>query len=157
MKFQLIQKYSVRSLLIHFQTFNKSLSLHQQVGASVTSNVASISHAVASRNKLQKILTSTSVACQRKFWCTKVCACLRTYRASILILLIYAWNLLSACSTSVFQPILNLVGTLAQPFRYLAHNGEINTIEGNRQWARARAYKFRHRHCCQIFKLQHHL
>ncbi len=31
---------------------------------------------------------------------------------------------------------------LAQPFRYLAHNGEINTIEGNRQWSRARAYKF---------------
>ncbi|MEZ8984656.1 glutamate synthase large subunit [Vibrio cyclitrophicus FF160] len=31
---------------------------------------------------------------------------------------------------------------LAQPFRYLAHNGEINTIEGNRQWAKARAYKF---------------
>ncbi|MPY01407.1 glutamate synthase large subunit, partial [Salinivibrio sp. VYel4] len=31
---------------------------------------------------------------------------------------------------------------LAQPFRYLAHNGEINTIEGNRQWARTRAYKF---------------
>ncbi|KZN36207.1 glutamate synthase subunit alpha [Pseudoalteromonas luteoviolacea CPMOR-2] len=31
---------------------------------------------------------------------------------------------------------------LAQPFRYLAHNGEINTIMGNRQWARARAYKF---------------
>ncbi|MDP5254569.1 MULTISPECIES: glutamate synthase large subunit [unclassified Vibrio] len=31
---------------------------------------------------------------------------------------------------------------LAQPFRYLAHNGEINTIQGNRQWARARGYKF---------------
>jgi glutamate synthase (NADPH) large chain len=31
---------------------------------------------------------------------------------------------------------------LAQPFRFLAHNGEINTINGNRQWARARAYKF---------------
>ena len=27
---------------------------------------------------------------------------------------------------------------LAQPFRYLAHNGEINTIAGNRQWAGAR-------------------
>ncbi|AEC01801.1 glutamate synthase large subunit [Parasphaerochaeta coccoides] len=26
---------------------------------------------------------------------------------------------------------------LAQPFRYLAHNGEINTIQGNRQWMRA--------------------
>jgi len=27
---------------------------------------------------------------------------------------------------------------LAQPFRFLAHNGEINTIEGNRNWAKAR-------------------
>ncbi len=32
---------------------------------------------------------------------------------------------------------------LAQPFRYLAHNGEINTIKGNRQWAKARERKFR--------------
>ncbi|MFM2486585.1 glutamate synthase large subunit [Celerinatantimonas yamalensis] len=31
---------------------------------------------------------------------------------------------------------------LAQPFRFLAHNGEINTITGNRQWAEARSYKF---------------
>lgn len=30
---------------------------------------------------------------------------------------------------------------LAQPFRYLAHNGEINTIRGNRNWARARTKK----------------
>ena len=32
---------------------------------------------------------------------------------------------------------------LAQPFRYLAHNGEINTINGNRQWSRARTHTFR--------------
>ncbi|UAA38462.1 glutamate synthase large subunit [Paraneptunicella aestuarii] len=32
---------------------------------------------------------------------------------------------------------------LAQPFRFLAHNGEINTIRGNRDWANARTYKFR--------------
>ncbi len=31
---------------------------------------------------------------------------------------------------------------LAQPFRMLAHNGEINTIQGNRNWANARASKF---------------
>ena len=31
---------------------------------------------------------------------------------------------------------------LAQPFRYLAHNGEINTVQGNRNWAKARAFKF---------------
>lgn len=32
---------------------------------------------------------------------------------------------------------------LAQPYRMLAHNGEINTIRGNRNWAVARASKFR--------------
>lgn len=32
---------------------------------------------------------------------------------------------------------------LAQPFRILAHNGEINTIDGNRNWADARSSKFK--------------
>src|SRR5439155_16297096 len=27
---------------------------------------------------------------------------------------------------------------LAHPYRYLAHNGEINTLQGNRNWMRAR-------------------
>ncbi len=31
---------------------------------------------------------------------------------------------------------------LAQPFRFLAHNGEINTIQGNRNWSVARGHKF---------------
>jgi len=31
---------------------------------------------------------------------------------------------------------------LAQPFRILAHNGEINTIQGNRNWSIARGHKF---------------
>ncbi len=31
---------------------------------------------------------------------------------------------------------------LAQPFRFLAHNGEINTIQGNRNWAQTRAKNF---------------
>ncbi|WP_144391490.1 glutamate synthase large subunit [Pleionea sediminis] len=30
----------------------------------------------------------------------------------------------------------------AQPFRFLAHNGEINTISGNRNWSKARTSKF---------------
>ncbi|MBP6439077.1 MAG: glutamate synthase large subunit [Thermomonas sp.] len=33
--------------------------------------------------------------------------------------------------------------SLAQPFRMLAHNGEINTIAGNRAWAQARAQVWR--------------
>ncbi|MBK8325997.1 MAG: glutamate synthase large subunit [Moraxellaceae bacterium] len=32
---------------------------------------------------------------------------------------------------------------LAQPFRYVAHNGEINTIMGNRNWSVARTPKFK--------------
>ncbi len=35
---------------------------------------------------------------------------------------------------------------LAQPFRYLAHNGEINTLKGNRNWSRAREQKFESKH-----------
>jgi len=31
---------------------------------------------------------------------------------------------------------------LSQPFRYLAHNGEINTVQGNRYWSIARSKKF---------------
>jgi glutamate synthase (NADPH/NADH) large chain len=31
---------------------------------------------------------------------------------------------------------------LAQPFRFIAHNGEINTISGNRSWAQARSFTF---------------
>ena len=34
---------------------------------------------------------------------------------------------------------------LAQPFRFLAHNGEINTIQGNRNWAIARSKNFHFR------------
>jgi glutamate synthase (NADPH/NADH) large chain/glutamate synthase (ferredoxin) len=33
---------------------------------------------------------------------------------------------------------------LAHPFRMLAHNGEINTIRGNRNWVRARESELRH-------------
>ncbi|MGN6809283.1 MAG: glutamate synthase large subunit, partial [Thermomicrobiales bacterium] len=32
--------------------------------------------------------------------------------------------------------------TLAQPFRFLAHNGEINTVQGNRRWTAAREATF---------------
>ncbi len=33
--------------------------------------------------------------------------------------------------------------SLAQPFRYLAHNGEINTLRGNLQWMRSRELNFK--------------
>ncbi|MDX5333866.1 MAG: glutamate synthase large subunit [Gammaproteobacteria bacterium] len=42
---------------------------------------------------------------------------------------------------------------LAQPFRFLAHNGEINTVRGNRNWAQARAYKFASPHLPKLSEL----
>ncbi|HHC74141.1 MAG TPA: glutamate synthase large subunit, partial [Thiothrix sp.] len=42
---------------------------------------------------------------------------------------------------------------LAQPFRILAHNGEINTIRGNRNWAQARAFKFASKHLPKLSEL----
>ena len=47
---------------------------------------------------------------------------------------------------------------LAHPYRYLAHNGEINTVQGNRSWAVARGPLFRSpvlpdlSECCPSFR-----
>ncbi len=35
---------------------------------------------------------------------------------------------------------------LAHPYQYIAHNGEVNTIVGNRNWVRARISKFKNKH-----------
>jgi len=43
--------------------------------------------------------------------------------------------------------------SLAQPFRMLAHNGEINTIKGNRSWAEARAPLIQSKLCPELSKL----
>ena len=34
---------------------------------------------------------------------------------------------------------------LAHPYRFIAHNGEINTVQGNRNWMRAREALLGHR------------
>ncbi len=51
-----------------------------------------------------------------------------------------------ACSLVVFHQRFSTntwpQWRLAQPFRLLAHNGEINTIQGNRNWSVARGHKF---------------
>lgn len=52
-----------------------------------------------------------------------------------------AWSRLSACSTSASPPTPYHAGRWRSRSA-TAHNGEINTITGNRQWARARTYKF---------------
>ncbi|MGH8654339.1 MAG: glutamate synthase large subunit [Gammaproteobacteria bacterium] len=43
---------------------------------------------------------------------------------------------------------------LAQPFRYLAHNGEINTIQGNRNWSVARSYQLRSEHIPEMDEIR---
>ncbi len=39
---------------------------------------------------------------------------------------------------------------LAHPYRYIAHNGEINTLQGNRNWMRAREALMRRRSCPEL-------
>jgi glutamate synthase (NADPH/NADH) large chain len=39
---------------------------------------------------------------------------------------------------------------LAQPFRYIAHNGEINTLQGNLNWMRTREHLLE----CDVFTKQ---
>ncbi|MBV9695397.1 MAG: glutamate synthase large subunit, partial [Gammaproteobacteria bacterium] len=46
---------------------------------------------------------------------------------------------------------------LAHPYRYLAHNGEINTIQGNRNWALARGPLLRSALVPQLAELQPHV
>ena len=48
---------------------------------------------------------------------------------------------------SAFRPILFPVGKLAHPYRYVAHNGEINTLKGNVHWMHARQSILASRHC----------
>ena len=70
----------------------------------------------------------------QKRWCTKACSCryrfggyfadLQDSRISSAIALVH-----SRFSTNTFPS-----WDLAQPFRLIAHNGEINTIKGNRFW-----------------------
>ena len=42
---------------------------------------------------------------------------------------------------------------LAQPFRFLCHNGEINTLRGNRNWMNARAKISSSKFLIQILKI----
>jgi glutamate synthase (NADPH) large chain len=48
---------------------------------------------------------------------------------------------------------------LAQPFRFLCHNGEINTVRGNTNWMNARQYLFQNRpsatHPSKLFPIIH--
>ena len=53
---------------------------------------------------------------------------------------------LASCAVSFHQRFSTNTAPqwrLAQPFRLLAHNGEINTIQGNRNWMQARGTKWR--------------
>ena len=49
------------------------------------------------------------------------------------------------CNISIkdIPQILFLVGSLAQPFRSIAHNGEINTLKGNCNWMKVHEQEMR--------------
>lgn len=96
------------------------------------------------RRRIEKRLQEDKdfYVCSLSIWSTsiKVCVCRRICRASTDLADLRTGRL-SACSTSASPPTPYHAGRWHSRSA-TAHNGEINTITGNRQWARARTYKF---------------
>ncbi len=99
------------------------------------------------RKKVEKAILNTAMAQERSFYMVSLSTRQMTYKGmlSSIQLRRYFPDLTSPNFTSRLALVHSRFSTntfptwdLAQPFRMLAHNGEINTIRGNRQWMRSR-------------------
>lgn len=99
------------------------------------------------RKKVEKALSETKIAEERSFYIVSFSTRQMVYKGmlSSLQLRKYFPDLSDPNFTSRLALVHSRFSTntfptwdLAQPFRMLAHNGEINTIRGNRQWMQSR-------------------
>lgn len=99
------------------------------------------------RKKVENALSSTTMADDRSFYIVSLSARQMIYKGmlSSMQLRQYFPDLSNPNFTSRTAMVHSRFSTntfptwdLAQPFRMLAHNGEINTIRGNRQWMQSR-------------------
>ena len=99
------------------------------------------------RKKVEKSLSGTRMAEERSFYIVSLSARQMIYKGmlSSMQLRQYFPDLSDPNFTSRVSLVHSRFSTntfptwdLAQPFRMLAHNGEINTIRGNRQWMQSR-------------------
>lgn len=99
------------------------------------------------RKKIEKAISLSSLAQERSFYIVSLSSQKMIYKGmlSSLQLREYFPDLSNPNFTSRIALVHSRFSTntfptwdLAQPFRMLAHNGEINTIRGNRQWMESR-------------------
>jgi glutamate synthase (NADPH/NADH) large chain len=99
------------------------------------------------RKKIEKAIALSDVAAERSFYIVSLSTKRMIYKGmlSSMQLRQYFPDLSDANFTSRIALVHSRFSTntlptwdLAQPFRMLAHNGEINTIRGNRQWMESR-------------------
>ena len=81
---------------------------------------------------------STSRASRAARSSTKGCSRLHSSSSSTRICATSGWRAPLALVHSRFSTNTFPSWPLAHPYRYIAHNGEINTLKGNRNWMRAR-------------------
>ena len=99
------------------------------------------------RKRVEKSIYSTEIAEERSFYIVSLSTRQMIYKGmlSSIQLRQYFPDLTNPNFTSRIALVHSRFSTntfptwdLAQPFRMLAHNGEINTIRGNRQWMQSR-------------------
>ena len=99
------------------------------------------------RKKLEKAILGTEIANERGFYIVSLSTKQMVYKGMLTPMQLREYypdlqntNLTSGISLVHSRFSTNTFPTwdLAQPFRMLGHNGEINTIRGNRQWMESR-------------------
>jgi glutamate synthase domain-containing protein 2/glutamate synthase domain-containing protein 1/glutamate synthase domain-containing protein 3 len=105
------------------------------------------------RKRLERLIAESSLAQKRYFYIPSLSGRTLVYKGLLLAAQISTYyqdlnapDLESAIAMVHQRYSTNTFPTwdLAHPFRYLAHNGEINTLRGNVNWMRARQTLFRH-------------
>ncbi len=99
------------------------------------------------RKKIEKAILKSNIAKERSFYIVSLSTKQMVYKGMLTSLQLrdYYPDLSNANFTSGIALVHSRFSTntfptwdLAQPFRLLGHNGEINTIRGNRQWMESR-------------------
>jgi glutamate synthase domain-containing protein 2/glutamate synthase domain-containing protein 1/glutamate synthase domain-containing protein 3 len=105
------------------------------------------------RKRMEKLVADSELAQKKFFYVSSLSNRTMVYKGLLLATQISTFyrDLLDPDMESAIAMVHQRYSTntfptwdLAHPFRYIAHNGEINTLRGNRNWMRARQTMFKH-------------
>nr|YP_009393473.1 glutamate synthase [Bostrychia simpliciuscula]ARW62035.1 glutamate synthase [Bostrychia simpliciuscula] len=112
------------------------------------------------RKKIEKIISNTSPQIYKDFYICSFSSKIIVYKGMLRsqVLSKYYFDLSNHLYTSNFAIYHRRFSTntlpkwsLAQPMRFLAHNGEINTLLGNLNWTKSRESSFNHEYLNNYF------